>query len=99
MSEEYREYRGRRTSSTDKTKKQFAFPKKLGVQTVISLALLITVCTVKFSFKESIINTYIKSAVLYQPDTSRLTDMLGGILNLYTEEGMNNEENNVTENL
>ncbi len=99
MSEEYREYRRKRTSSADKREKRIAFPKKLGWQTAISLALLIAVCTFKFSFKENIINTYIKSAVLYHPDTSGLTNLLGGILNLYTEEGNNNEENKIPENL
>ncbi len=99
MSEEYREYRRRRTHTADKTKIPFTFPKKLGVQTAISLVLLITVCTFKFSLQDSIINTYIKSAVLYQPDTSGLTNLIGNILNLYTEEGTNHEETKAPENL
>lgn len=99
MPEDYREYRRRRTTLSKATKKQFRFIKKLGYQTVISLILLITVCTLKFSFKENIINSYIQSAVLYRPDTSGFTDMLGNIINLYTEEGINNEETEVPENL
>lgn len=99
MPEEYREYRRRRTSSAHKHIKKCTFFKKLGYQTVISIVLLITVCTVKFSFTDSIVNTYIKNAVLYQPDTSGLADMFDNIMNLYTNEDNNNEENTTTENL
>ncbi len=99
MPEEYREYRRKRTTSADKVKKRYGFSKKLAYQTAISLLLLITVCTFKYTFKESILNTYIKSAVLYKPDTTGITNMLGNILNLYTEEGNNNEKTEAPENL
>ena len=99
MEEEYREYRRRRTANADKTPKRIAFPKKLGYQTVISLALLIAVCALKFSAEESVVNTYIKDAVLYQPDTSEVTDILGNLINYNTKEGTDNEENNIPENL
>jgi hypothetical protein len=99
MPEVYQEYRPRRTQTANKSKKFFTFPKKLGIQTAVSLVLLISVCTFKFSFQDSIVTTYIKKAVLYQPDTSELTNFLGNILNLYTEEGINNEKNNTSNNL
>lgn len=99
MAEEYREYRRRRAAAGDKTPQRIAFPKKLGYQTVISLALLIAVCVLKFSAGESVVNTYIKDAVLYQPDTSEITNMLGNLINYNTKEGTNNEENNIPENL
>ncbi len=99
MDEEYREYRSRRDRTAKKTAKKNVFPKKLGYQTLISLALLIAVCTLKFSDNEGIVNTYIKSAVLYQPDTSALADMLGNILNFDTEEVKDNEETSTPQNL
>ncbi len=99
MAEDYREYRHKRASTNSKAIKKFYFPKKLGYQTVISITLLISVCVLNFSIKENIINTYIKSAVLYQPDTSRLSDIFANILNLYTKEGNNNEKNTITKNL
>ena len=99
MSEEYREYRRRRASATGKTAKKHAFPKKLGYQTAISLALLIAVCVLNFSGKESVVNTCIKSAVLYQPDISGFADVLGNILNFDTEEGIDNEATEIPQKL
>jgi len=99
MSEEYREYRRRRASAAVKTAKKHTFPKKLGYQTAISLALLIAVCTLNFFNNAGAVNTYIKSAVLYQPDTSALSDIFANILDLYTEEGNNNEKNTITKSL
>lgn len=99
MSEEYREYKRRRTTNNHKPTKKFHFPKKLGFQAAISLVLLISIYILNFSIKENSINTYIKSAVLYQPDTSELADIFENILNLYTKEGNNNEKNTITKNL
>ncbi len=99
MAEEYREYRRKGAPTNNKPVKKFYFPKKLGYQTVISIALLISVCILNSSNKENTLNICIKSAVLYQPDTSGLSDIFANILDLYTEEGNNNEKNTITKNL
>ncbi len=103
MSEEYREYRSRRTPRKSPAKKSFSYLKKLLRQTIFSVIIFSVVISPELLGINSgrHIKAFTKSALLYTVDISNVSNFFKDIYRNSTHKGeeINEESEAVSKNL